>query len=151
MARIHARKRGKSSSHRKPFRPIPEELEYAPAEIEEKVVELYRQGHSPSQIGQILRDAEGVPDVKAICNKSITEILKENNITIEYPEDLLHLIKRAVSMLHHLKNNKKDTYNKVRLTWLESKIRRLARYYRKTGKIPKDWRYSRETIELIVR
>ncbi|MCX8166593.1 MAG: 30S ribosomal protein S15 [Candidatus Micrarchaeota archaeon] len=151
MARMHARKRGTAKSYKKPFRPVPEDLEITPAEVEDLVVSLYRQGNSPSQIGAILRDKHKVPDVKAICGKKIVEILKENQVVMELPEDLLSLIRRAVRMIRHLRSNKRDTYNSVRLTWVESKIRRLVRYYRRTKVLPQNWRYSRETAELIVR
>lgn len=151
MARMHARKKGKAGSVKKPFRPVPENLSLAPAEIEDLVVNLYRQGNSPSAIGLILRDKHLIPDVRAVCNKSIMEILKENNVVMELPEDLLSLIKTAVRMLRHMKANKRDVYNKIRLEWTESKIRRLVRYYRKVGVLPKTWKYSRETVELIVR
>lgn len=151
MARMHARKRGKSGSVKKPFRPVPEGLSVTPAEVEDLVVDLYRQGNSPSIIGVILREKHMVPDVKAVCNKSIVGILKENNVVMELPEDLLSLIKTAVRLIRHGKSNKRDIYNKTRLEWTESKIRRLVRYYRKQGVLPANWRYSRESVELIVR
>lgn len=151
MARMHARKRGTAKSYKKPFRPIPDGLELTPAEIEDLVVSLYRQGNSPSQIGIILREKYKVPDVKAICGKKIVEILKENQVVMELPEDLLSLIRRAVRMIRHLRANKRDIYNTVRLTWVESKIRRLVRYYKRNKVLPENWRYSRETAELIVR
>ncbi|MEM3372655.1 MAG: 30S ribosomal protein S15 [Candidatus Anstonellales archaeon] len=151
MARMHARKRGTAKSYKKPFRPIPDDLELTPAEIEDLVVSLYRQGNSPSQIGIILRDKYKIPDVKAICGKKIVEILKENQVVMELPEDLLSLIRRAVRMIRHLRANKRDIYNTVRLTWVESKIRRLVRYYKRNKVLPENWRYSRETAELIVR
>lgn len=151
MARLHARKKGHAGATKKPFRPVPQWVETSPAEIEDTIVELYKQGNAPAVIGIILRDSHGIPDVKAVCNKSIVSILQENNVVMELPEDLLNLIRRAVKMIRHMRNNKSDIYNSVRLIWVESKIRRLVRYYRKERVIPKEWRYSREQAELIVR
>jgi small subunit ribosomal protein S13e len=48
----------------------------------------------------------------------------------ELPEDLHCLIKKAVSIRKHLEKNKKDTDSKFRLILVESRIHRLARYYR---------------------
>ena len=59
-------------------------------------------------------------------------ILKKNGLAPEIPEDLYHLIKKAVNVRKHLERNRKDTDGKFRLILVESRIHRLARYYRKT-------------------
>jgi len=43
------------------------------------------------------------------------------------PEDLYHLIKKAVSVRKHLDRNRKDRDSKFRLILIESRIHRLAR------------------------
>ncbi len=48
----------------------------------------------------------------------------------EIPEDLYCLIKKAVSMRKHLEVNRKDKDTKFRLILVESRIHRLARYYK---------------------
>lgn len=48
----------------------------------------------------------------------------------EIPEDLYQLIKKAVSMRKHLDANKKDKDAKFHLILVESRIHRLARYYK---------------------
>ncbi|KAJ6675088.1 RIBOSOMAL PROTEIN S15P/S13E [Salix viminalis] len=50
----------------------------------------------------------------------------------EIPEDLYHLIKKAVVIRKHLEKNKDS---KFRLILVESRIHRLARYYKKTKKL----------------
>ena len=76
MARIYARRKGKSGS-KKPFRAeSPEWCELSAREVEEKVVELAKQGLSTAQIGMVLRDSYGVPDVKLLTGKKISS----NNI-----------------------------------------------------------------------
>ena len=49
------------------------------------------------------------------------------------PEDLYMLIKKAVSMRKHLERNRKDLDSKYRLITVESRIHRLARYYKQAG------------------
>jgi len=58
--------------------------------------------------------------------------LKKNGLAPEIPEDLYHLIKKAVNVRKHLEKNRKDKDGKFRLILVESRIHRLARYYRKT-------------------
>ncbi|KAL5570179.1 hypothetical protein UlMin_026754 [Ulmus minor] len=54
----------------------------------------------------------------------------------EILEDLYHLIKKAMSIRKHLERNMKDKDSKFRLILVESRIHRLARYYKKTKKLP---------------
>ena len=58
----------------------------------------------------------------------------------EIPEDLYHLIKTAVSIRKHLERNRKDKDSKFRLILVESRIHRLARYYKQTKKLPPVWK-----------
>ncbi|XP_020977484.1 uncharacterized protein LOC107630757 isoform X2 [Arachis ipaensis] len=58
-------------------------------------------------------------------------ILKVHGLASEIPEDLYHLIKKAISNRKHLERNRKDKDSKFRLILVESRIHRLARYYKK--------------------
>ena len=58
----------------------------------------------------------------------------------DIPEDLYHLIKKAVAIRKHLERNRKDKDSKFRLILVESRIHRLARYYKKTKKLPPVWK-----------
>ena len=58
----------------------------------------------------------------------------------DLPEDLYHLIKKAVSVRKHRERNRKDRDSKFRLSLVESRIHRLARYYRLAKKLPPTWR-----------
>ena len=71
-----------------------------------------------------------VSQVKAVNGSSILRLLKGLGLAPEIPEDLYHLIKKAVSMRKHLELNRKDRDGKFRLILVESRIHRLARYYR---------------------
>ena len=139
MARIHARKKGKSSSTR-PYRSEPPEWKpMRPKEVERTVLRLADDGYSTSVIGMKLRDQYGVPSVKLCTGKSILKILVENNKTPKLPEDLRNLMKKAVNLGHHLAENRKDLHNHRALKLTEAKIRRLMRYYKAKGTLPKDW------------
>ena len=49
------------------------------------------------------------------------------------------LIKKAVSMRKHLERNRKDLDSKYRLINVESRIHRLARYYKGAGTLSPTW------------
>lgn len=151
MARMHSRKRGKSRSRRPSVKVAPDWVEYPAHEVEELVVKLHKEGLTPTSIGLRLRDIYSIPSVKNICNKSIARILKDKEQEIGYPDDLLNLIKRAVRMGKHLEKNRPDKHNRTKLIHVESKIKRLSRYYRRTGRMPSDWVYDPEKAKLLVR
>ncbi|KAL0317677.1 UNVERIFIED_CONTAM: 40S ribosomal protein S13-1 [Sesamum angustifolium] len=94
---------------------------------------------TPSQIGVILRDSHGIAQVKSVTGSKILRILKAHGLAPEIPEDLYHLIKKAVAIRKHLERNRKDKDSKFRLILVESRIHRLARYYKKTKKLPPVW------------
>jgi small subunit ribosomal protein S15 len=150
MARIHARRKGKSSST-KPYRTQnPSWVPMSGTEIEELIVKLSKEGKSTSEIGIILRDQFGVPSIKLATSKKITKILKDNNVEFKLPEDLTNLIKKAVNLSEHLQENPKDLHNKRSLHLTEQKIRRMVRYYQKNDVLPPDWTYSIRTAKLLV-
>ncbi|MCI5866721.1 MAG: 30S ribosomal protein S15 [Methanosphaera sp.] len=129
----------------------PEWVEQNPEEIEELIVKLYKEGQSTSQIGITLRDQYGIPSTKSVMGAKITEILEKNGTTFEYPEDLLNLIKRAINIREHLDENPKDIHSKRGLIKIESKIRRLVKYYTKNNVLPEGWRYDPKTAALLVK
>lgn len=141
MARMHARKKGKSGSKKPLAKTAPSWVSYKPKEVEMLVVKLAKQGLSSSKIGLILRDSYGIPDVEKITKKKITKIMQEKGITPELPEDLNNLIKRAVQIKKHLEKHRKDKVSKRGLQLIESKIRRLEKYYKRTKRIPHNWKY----------
>ncbi|PTD10007.1 40S ribosomal protein S13 [Fusarium culmorum] len=68
----------------------------------------------------------------------------------ELPEDLYMLIKKAVAVRKHLERNRKDKDSKFRLILIESRIHRLARYYKTVGVLPPTWKYESATASTIV-
>ena len=129
----------------------PEWIEYSNEEIEELILKLKKEGHSTSMTGIILRDQYGIPDVKLITGMKITKILEKHNQGLEYPEDLMNLIRKAVNIRDHLKENPKDLHTRRGLRIVESKIRRLVSYYRNEGVLPEGWRYEPKQAALLVK
>lgn len=150
MARMHSRKKGKSGSKKPVDEKSPSWVRYEPEEVEQLIVKLAKAGESQAKIGMVLRDKYGIPDSKKITKKSIKKILEENKITHEIPEDLLNLIKREINLTKHLEKNHKDMSAKRGLQLTESKIKRLSKYYRNSGILPKDWKYDRDKAKLLV-
>lgn len=68
----------------------------------------------------------------------------------EIPEDLYHLIKKAVAVRKHLEKNRNDKDSKFRLILIESRIHRLSRYYKTTGVLPPVWKYESSTASALV-
>nr|XP_027118571.1 40S ribosomal protein S13-like [Coffea arabica] len=66
--------------------------------------------------------------------------LMKEGFALEIPEDLYHLIKKAIAIRKHLERNRKDKDSKFRLILVERRIHRLARYYKKTKKLPPNWK-----------
>lgn len=138
--RAHAH--GKSHSTRPIAKRPPPWCNYKPEEVEALVVKLGKDMIPPSMIGIILRDQYGIPLVKHITGKSITEILKEHGLAPSIPEDLANLLKKATRLRRHLEIHKKDTSNKRALQIIEAKIHRLSKYYKSIGRLPQNWTYK---------
>ncbi len=141
MARLYSGKRGSSGSTRPVSRRPPSWFKYEPEEIEALVVKLSKEGNPPSIVGQILRDRYGVPLVSQVAGKRLVSLLPQD-ARPRVPEDLENLVKRATSAARHLEKNRKDYPNKRDLALIESKIHRLASYYRSMGRLPKEWQYK---------
>ena len=150
MARMHSRKKGKSGSTKSFEKKDVSWIRYKPKEIEELVVKLSKQDMKPSQIGLILKDSYGIPDVKLLTKKRITEILEKNKVVYNIPEDLSCLIKRQIEILKHLESNHKDQTAKRGLRLTESKVNRLVKYYKKSGRLSKEWKYDKNKAKLLV-
>eukprot|EP01117_Protostelium_nocturnum_P014585 TRINITY_DN555_c0_g1_i1.p1 TRINITY_DN555_c0_g1~~TRINITY_DN555_c0_g1_i1.p1 ORF type:complete len:152 (+),score=41.07 TRINITY_DN555_c0_g1_i1:85-540(+) len=150
MGRMHSGGKGISDSALPYRRTPPSWLKVSPADVTEHVLKLSKKGLTPSQIGVILRDSHGIAQVKNVTGNKILRILKANGIAPEIPEDLYHLIKKAVAMRKHLEKNKKDKDSKFRLILVESRVHRLARYYRTAKVLPPTWKYESATASALV-
>ena len=150
MARMHSRAKGKSRS-KKPLKSDKTIWKrYKPEEVTALIEKLAKQGLTSSQIGIALRDSYGIPDVKLILDKSLTKVLREQKLYPKLPEDMVALIKRSIVIMRHLEANKHDQPSFRGLTITESKIKRLAKYYKRKGLLPQSWRYSKANAKLLI-
>lgn len=143
-----SKKKGQSHSTRPAIRSLPPWVKYSPMEVEDMIISLVKKGFPPSMIGIILRDQYGIPLAKMVTKKKITQILREKGLAPEIPEDLYNLIRRAKRVRRHLEEHPKDFHSKRGLQLIESKIRRLAKYYKSRGVLPSDWEYKPEKISI---
>jgi len=148
MARMHARRKGKSSSKRPASTENPKWVPLKKNEIEELIIKLATEGNIGAKIGIILRDQHGVPSVKLATGKSVAQILKDGGVASALPEDLSALLRKVIELNAHIRVNPRDKHNKRSLQLIEAKIRRLERYYKKKEVLPKDWKYTLESAEL---
>lgn len=120
------------------------------SQVTDHICKLAKKGLRPSQIGVVLRDSHGVAQVSAVTGSKVLRILKGQGLAPEIPEDLYFLIKKAVSMRKHLDSFRKDRDGKFRLILVESRIHRLARYYKRAKKLPPTWKYESATASALV-
>merc|ERR1712078_417508 len=120
------------------------------ADVEEHICKLAKKGLTPSQIGVILRDSNGIPQVKSVTGQKIVRLLKANGFAPEIPEDLYYLIKKAVQVRKHLERNRQDKDAKFRLILVEARIHRVSRYYKEACKLPANWKYESATAGALV-
>tara|TARA_B100000029_G_scaffold445320_1_gene465650 strand:+ start:49 stop:501 length:453 start_codon:yes stop_codon:yes gene_type:complete len=149
MARMHARRKGRSGSSPQTRKENPK-WSLKSKDVEKLVLELSASGHSSSEIGIILRDLHGVPSVKLATGNSISKILSSNDVSSQLPEDLTNLMRKAVRLGEHLKLNKNDVHNTRSLNLTEAKILRLVKYYRSRNVLSEDWKYSLADAKLLV-
>ena len=150
MGRMHSK--GKGISKRcLPYRKAPPSwVQITAKDLTEQIVKMAKRGQSPSQIGVILRDQYGIPQVKGVTGSKILRILKVAGEAPSLPEDLYHLIKKAVNVRGHLEKFRADRDGKFRLILIESRIHRLARYYRKAKALPPTWRYQSKKAATLI-
>lgn len=142
MVRMHGNGHGKAASAL-PFRRTPPAwLKITSRRVVDLVCQLSRKGKAPSAIGTELRDSMGISQVKNVTGRKILRILKHKGLAPEIPEDLYCLVRRATSMRNHLQRQSKDRDTKYRLILVESRIHRLARYYRRVRQLPPSWKYE---------
>merc|ERR1740127_301690 len=97
------------SSSATPYRHKPPSwLKMRAEDVCDHICKLAKKGLTPSQIGVTLRDSFGIPQVKNVTGSKILRILKVQGQSAAVPEDLHHLIKKAIAMRKHLDRNRQD-------------------------------------------
>ena len=98
----------------------------------------------------MIRDQHGVAQSKYVTGSKILRVLKAHGQKPDLPEDLYFLIRKAVTMRKHLERNRKDKHGKFRMILVESRIHRLARYYKLNGILASNWKYDSATAAALV-
>eukprot|EP00116_Pleurobrachia_bachei_P011725 sb/3471987/ len=173
MVRMHTPGKGIAQSALPYKRSVPNWQKLTGDEVKEMIYKLSKKGLTPSQIGVILRDSHGVNQVRHVTGTKILRILRAKGLASKIPEDLYHLIKKAVAIRKHLEKNRQDKDSKYRLTSLfvlrqlvnvkilfptpllrliliESRIHKLARYYKTKSVLPPNWKYESATASALV-
>lgn len=149
MARMHTKKHGKSKSRK----PAPQDIrvEAERSAVEELIGKYAKQGLGAAQIGQALKDKHKVLYVRPVIGKRLVKYIDEKGLGTALPYDLTNLMKKAVNMRKHISKNKQDVHNTTRLHRVESKIWRLSKYYKGTGRLPGTWVYDPEQAALMIK
>ncbi|CAO2617202.1 40S ribosomal protein S13 [Lemmus lemmus] len=132
MGRMHAPGKGLSQSAL-PYRRLTSD------DVKEQIYKLAKKG-----------DSHGVAQVRFVTGNKILRILKSKGLAPDLPEDLYHLIKKAVAVRKHLERNRKDKDAKFRLILIESRIHRLARYSKTKRVLPPNWKYESSIASALV-
>ncbi|EFY85832.1 40S ribosomal protein S13 [Metarhizium acridum CQMa 102] len=118
-----------------------------------KIVTVERYGTLGAFYSDVVKEIYICQEKHISIFASVRSRLTERTLTglaPELPEDLYMLIKKAVSVRKHLERNRKDKDSKFRLILIESRIHRLARYYKTVGVLPPTWKYESATASTIV-
>ena len=86
---------GKSATALPYLRKVPTHVSMTPSEVIEIIVKYAKKGFTESQIGVMLRDEYGIPQVRFLTGKKLHRILKKKGCAPKIPEDLFYLIKKV--------------------------------------------------------
>ena len=150
MGRMHSNGKGIARSSLPYRRSPPSWCKNEPEQVKEDILKYAKKGMTPSQIGVLLRDSQGIPQVQSVTGSKILRILRVAGLAPRLPEDLYHLIKKAVNIRRHLERNRKDIDSKFRLILVESRIHRLSRYYKSKRVLQPNWKYESSTASTLV-
>ena len=75
---MHSKGKGISASALPYRRSQPSWSKATAEEVCDQIFKLARRGLAPSQIGVVLRDSQGIPQVKSVTGNKILRILKTN-------------------------------------------------------------------------
>ena len=148
MGRLHTHNHVKSHSIRPVDPKKPDWVKQTNEEIEGLIIKYAKEGMTTSQIGLKLRDQHAIPLVKPIIKKGIKQVLIENKLNPEIPEDLNNIVMKAVNLQKHLRENKSDNRNRRALELVEAKVHRVSTHYKKTGEMDQKWKYKSVVAQL---
>jgi small subunit ribosomal protein S15 len=153
MARMHTGKHGKSKSRKPDVRlgVRPEGIVISNEEVVKLITDYAKQGKHQAQIGELLKTKHGIPYVRQLFGKRLGDVLEENGFKAEIPQDMMDLLRKAITLRRHLERNHNDVHNRTRLNRVEAKIWRLSNYYKNTGAMPADWKYDPVKVALLIK
>merc|ERR1719188_402468 len=114
-------------------------------EVTNAILKMAKQNLTPSEIGVVLRNSYGIPQAKIITGSKISRILILKGQEAKEPEDFYSLGKKRKKVIRHLEIHRMDKDSKFHLSLIESRINRLARYYKKSGKIHPNWKLAQRS------
>lgn len=140
MARMHSKGRGVSESTVPYNRVRPHWVTQTKEEVVETILSLSRKGLMPSEIGKIMRDEYAIGHVRNVTGMNILQILRAHGLAPAIPEDLGALLDKRAGILSHLNTFQNDKSARYRLNLVESRMYRLARYYKRKMVLPASWK-----------
>ncbi|KAM9230833.1 small ribosomal subunit protein uS15-like [Dugong dugon] len=147
---MHAPVKGLSQQALPYCRSVPTWLKLMSNDVKERIYKLAKKGLTPSQIVVILRDSQSIAQVRFVTGNKILRILKVKGPAPDLPEDLYHLIMKAVAVQKHFERNRKDKDAKFRLILTESRIHQLAQYHKTKRVFYHNWKYEAATASALV-
>uniref|UniRef100_A0A2K6K052 Small ribosomal subunit protein uS15 N-terminal domain-containing protein n=1 Tax=Rhinopithecus bieti TaxID=61621 RepID=A0A2K6K052_RHIBE len=111
MGRMHAPGKGLSQLVLPYCHSVPTWLKLTSDDVKEQIYKLAKKGLTPSQIGVILRDSH---------RNNILRLLKSKGLAPDLPEDLYHLIKKAVAVQKHPESSRKNKDRAGFTTWFDT-------------------------------
>jgi len=120
-------------------------------QVELLILKMVKEGYSLAQIGQILRDQYGILDVREVLGIKLKRFLEKKGAKPQIPDDLKALFKRYLAVKKHLLIHKKDKHSKRGLLIIESRIKRLIRYYKEKGELDPKFRFDKENVALYLK
>merc|ERR1711901_8854 len=105
MGRMHSKGKGIARRSLPYKRTPPSWVKQSAQDTVKEICNMAKKGYTPSNIGVVLRDSHGIPQVKMIAGNKIVRILRAQGLAPALPEDLHCLIKKAVAVRKHLEKN----------------------------------------------
>ena len=119
--------------------------------VEKIILDMVKEGKSLAEIGSILRDQYGIFDVREVLGTKLKRFLEKKGIKQRIPDDLKALFRRYLIVRKHLLVHKKDKHSKRGLMIIESKIKRLIKYYKRKGVLDPKFRFDKENVVLYLK
>ncbi|MFT7615758.1 MAG: small subunit ribosomal protein S15 [Candidatus Woesearchaeota archaeon] len=142
MAKKYSRSKGQSGSTKPYVKENPAWMTHKDKEVEALVVKYVKEKLTAAQVGIKLRDQYGIPSIKIATGKTVTQILTEKKLTKSLPQDLIDCIAKFIAVTKHYETNKQDKTSFRGRQLAVSRISRLVKYYKETGKIANTWKFD---------